>query len=130
MTKASNEAQEIILDRVPCIYYLVQFRKDKRTIIQALINLSSKVNTISLAYFKQLGFQVQKTDIRAQKIDSSLLQTFAIVIAGIQVKDKLSKTPFLQESFLLTETNIKMVLGMFFLIFSNANIQFAEKKLT
>ena len=34
VTGASKEAQEVIvLDRVPCIYYLVQFQKDKGAII-------------------------------------------------------------------------------------------------
>ena len=34
------------------------------------------------AYAKQLGIQIQKTDIGDQKIDSSLLQTFGMVIVG------------------------------------------------
>ena len=39
------------------IYYLVQFWKDKKATIQVLINLSTKVNTMTLAYAKQLGLQ-------------------------------------------------------------------------
>ena len=68
MTSTSREAeviqiiqttqmtQKVALDRVLCIYYLEQFRKDKGAIIQALINSSSKVKTMTLAYIKQLGF--------------------------------------------------------------------------
>ena len=81
------------------------------------------------AYAKQLGLQVQKTYVRAQKIDGSLLQTFGMVIAGFQVEDKLSKAQFFQKSFLLAETNMEMVLGMSFIALSNANIQFTEKEL-
>ena len=58
VTEASKEAHELILDRAPCIHYLVQFRKDKGVTIQALINLCSKVNIMTLAYAKQLGLQV------------------------------------------------------------------------
>ena len=53
-----------------------------------------------------------------------------MIIAGFQVDDKLGKARFFQESFLLAETSIELVLRMPFLIFSNANIQFAEKELT
>ena len=51
-----------------------------------------------------------------------------MVIADFQIEDKLSRARFLQESFLLADTSIEVVLKMLFLIFSNGNIQFAEKK--
>ena len=76
VTEASKEAQKIILDWEPCIYYPVQFRKDKKATIRALIDLDSKVNAMTPAYAKQLGLHVQKTDVGAQKIDGSLLRTF------------------------------------------------------
>ena len=85
---------------------------------------------MTLAYTKQLGLQVRKTDVGAQKIDGLLLRTFGMVIAGFQVEDKLGRAWFLQESSLLAETSMKVVLGMPFLTISNANIQFAAKKLT
>ena len=129
VTEASKEAQEVILDRVPCIYYLVQFQKDKGVTIQALIDLDSKVNAMTLAYAKQLGLQVRKTVVKTQKIDGSLLQTFEMVIAGFQVEDKLGSVRFFQESFLLAETSMEVVLEMLFLNLSNADIQFAKKKL-
>ena len=53
-----------------------------------------------------------------------------MVIAGFQVKDKLGRAWFFQELFLLAETSMEVVLGMLFLAFSNADIQFAEKELT
>ena len=130
VTGASMEAQEVILDRVPCIHYPVQFRKNKGATIRALINLDSKVNAMAPAYAKQLGPQVRKTDVGAQKIDNSSLWTFRMVIAGLQVEDKLGRARFFQDSFLLAETSIELVLEMPFLTFSNADIQFAEKELT
>ena len=85
---------------------------------------------MTLAYSKELGLQIQKTDVEAQKINSLLLNTFAIIISVFQVEDKLGKTRFLQELFLLANTSIKVILRISFLIVSNVDIQFAEKKLT
>ena len=64
----------------------------------------------------KLGFEVQTTNISAQKLDSILLGTFEIVIAGFQVKNKLDKAWFFQESFLLVNINLKVILEILFLI--------------
>ena len=53
-----------------------------------------------------------------------------MVISGFQIEAKLGRARFFQESFLLAETNIEVVLGMPFFTFSNADIQFVEKELT
>ena len=82
------------------------------------------------AYTKQLGLQVQKTNIRAQKINNSLPKTFRMVIAGLPMKYRLSSAWFFEESFLLANINMKMILRMFFLILNNAYIQFVEKEHT
>ena len=92
--EVSKEAQKVNLDQVPCIYYLVQFRKNKRATIWALIDLGNKVNAMTPAYAKQLSLQVQKTDVRAPKIDGSLLWTFGMVIAGFKIEDKLGRAQF------------------------------------
>ena len=43
----AKETQEVILDWVPYIYFALQFRKNKKPTIQALIHSSSKVNIIN-----------------------------------------------------------------------------------
>ena len=73
-------------------------------------------------YASKLGFEVWTTNIGAQEIDGSLLKTFKIVITGFQIRDKLGRAQFFQESFLLANTSIKMVLGMPFLTLNNTNI--------
>ena len=83
-----------------------------------------------LAYIKQLGLQVQKIDVRAWIINSWLLKTFGIVIAGFQIENKLGRVQFIQKWFLLANTSRKIVLKMPFLIFNNTNIQFVEKEFT
>ena len=70
------------------------------------------------------------TNVGTQKIDKSSLAIYAIVIAAFKVVDKLGCSWFFQETFLLADINIEVVLGMPFLTFSNADVQFAEKKLT
>ena len=95
VTGASKEAQEVIvLDRVLCIYHLMQFRKDLGTTIWALINSGSEINAMILVYTKKLGFWTQKINVRAQKIDGLLLENYEMVIAGFQVKDKLNRVRF------------------------------------
>lgn len=43
------------------------------------------------AYVVKLGLKVQKTDIEVQKIDSSTLNTFEMVLADFQVENKLGR---------------------------------------
>ena len=80
MTGLRTEA----LDCVPCIHYLVQFKKDTAE-VRVLIDSGSEVNVMAPAYTKKLGLQVRKTDIDAQKIDGSTLETYGMIIAGFQV---------------------------------------------
>ena len=44
--------------------------------------------------------------------------------------DKLGRARFFQETFLLADTTMEVVLGMPFLTLSNADIQFVQKELT
>ena len=124
-----TEASEEVLKRVPCVHYPVQFRKDSSE-IKALIDSGSEVNAISPAYANKLGLRIRKTDVGAQKIDGSSLDIFGMIIAGFQIQDKLRRTRFFQETFLMADTRMDVVLGMPFLTLSNADIQFAEGELT
>ena len=99
----------------------MQFRKDKAD-IWALNNSASEVNVMSPAYAKQLDLQTQKTDVGAQKIYGLSLDIFRIVITDFQVINKLGRAQSVQETFLLANTSIKVVLKMSFLTLSNANI--------
>ena len=53
-----------------------------------------------------------------------------MVLASFQVEDKLGKIRFFQETFLLTDISTGVVLGMFFLTLSNADVQFVKEELT
>ena len=81
-------------------------------------------------YTLKLGLKIRPTNIGAQKIDGSTLETFKMVLASFQVEDMFGKTRFFQTIFLLADLSIEVVLEMPFLIFNNADIKFAQKKLT
>lgn len=106
MTKASIEANSIValsfealaiftlpLECVPCIQYPVRFKKNEFN-IQILINSSSKVNIMAPAYTVSLGLKIWPSNIRAQKIDCSTLQTFGMVLANFKGDNKLDQSWF------------------------------------
>ncbi len=51
-----------------------------------------------------------------------------MVIAEFSIKDKLGKVGSFEETFLLANTSMKVVLEMLFHIFSNTNIRFINKE--
>ena len=120
MTEASQK--DVVLDWVPCICYPIWFKKNE---VQTLIDSSNEVNAITPGYASKLGLKVRPTNVGAQKIDGSTLETCEIVLASFQVEDKLGKPWFFQKTFLLADLNIEVVLGILFLTFSNTNLQFA-----
>ena len=83
---------------------------------------------MNLPYASRLGLRVYRTDIRAQKIESSTLEIFGMVLASFQMEDKLGSIWFVQETFLLADISTRLVLGISFLTLSNADVQFVEKE--
>ena len=63
MTGAKEAPKVKVLDRVPYIYYPVQFGKDKGKDVLALFNSGSKVNAMTSAYTAQLGLKVQRINV-------------------------------------------------------------------
>ena len=128
---ASKEAPKVrVFDTVSCIRYPVQFPKDKGKDVLALLDSGNELNAMTPAYVAHLGLKVRVTDVGGQKIDGSSLATYGMVIAAFQVVDKLGRSRFFLETFLLVDISMKVVLGMPFLTFSNADVQFAKKELT
>ena len=125
----ANKEEHVSLEWVLYIYYPLCFCKDI-TGVRALIDSDSKVNAMSLAYASKLGLMIQHTNIRAQNSDGSTLERLGIVLASFKVEDKLRRIRFFQETFLLADISAEIVLGMLFLTFSNADVQFVEKELT
>ena len=82
-----------------------------------------------LAYATKLCLCTRKIDVGTQKIDRFYLDTFRMVIADCSVKNKLERVRFFQKTFLLANISLKVVLGMFFLTLSKADIRIAKQKL-
>ena len=123
-------AREEALERVPCIHYPVQFKKDtSKAQVQALIDSGSEVNAIHPTFAKQLGLPIRPTDVGAQKIDGTTLDTHGMVVAAFSVEDKANRVRFFEETFLVANVSPEVVLGMPFLTLSNADVDFSGRDL-
>ena len=109
-----TDGGEEVVVRVPYIYYPVWFQQDQEQ-VRALLDSGSKVNAMSLTYAKRLGLKIRKTNVGAQKINGSARETFGMMIADFQVKDKGGRPRFFQETFLVADTKFEVVLRMSFL---------------
>ena len=76
--KTSKE-DDLALQRVLYVHYPIWFKKKD---VQALINLGSKVNTMTSIYISKLGVRVYHINIGAQNIDGSTLKTFGMILAS------------------------------------------------
>lgn len=76
-----------------------------------------------------LGFTLWKMDISIQKINSCTSINYEMIIAEFSVQKKLGKVLLFEETFLVSDTSIKVVLEMPFLTFSDVDTRFAEKEL-
>ena len=97
--------------------------------MQALINSGSEVKAMTPIFAAKLDLVNRKTDVRTQKIDGSPLITYGMVLASFSVQNKLGKVWFFEETFLLADTSMNVVLRMLFLIFLDTDVQFGEKEL-
>ena len=84
---------------------------------------------MSQAFAYQISLKICKTNIEAQKIDSTTLKTYKMVVFTFSVLDKDSIERFFEESFLLANINPDIVLEMLFFIMSNAEIDFQARNL-
>ena len=75
----TNQEDVVALNRVRCICYLIQSKKNE---VRALINSGSEVNAMTLGYALYLGLKVRLTNVRALKINNSTFKTFGMVLAS------------------------------------------------
>lgn len=79
------------------------------------------------AYIAKLDFTTWKTSVGALKIDSLLLETYGMASARLILQDSLKKVKFFEETFLVGNISMEVILRIHFLYFSNADIKFAKK---
>ena len=109
------------LARVPYIRYPINFRKKS---VLALLDSSSEVNTVHPAFAKELGLPIRPTDVGVQKIDGTMLETYGMVVATFLIEDKANRVRFFEETFLVANISLEIVLGMPFLTLSGAEVDF------
>ena len=120
VTEDSKEGH-VSLEQVLCIHYLLRFQKD--TIgVRALNDSGREVNAMLPTYASKLDFKVHPTNVKSRKIDGSTLEIFGMVLTSFQIKDKLGKVRFFQETLLIADISALVVLGMPFLTLSNTDI--------
>ena len=116
------------LARVPCVRYPITFQK-KSVSMSVLFDSGSEVNVIQPTLARNLGLSIRPTDVVAQKIDGTMLDTFGMVVSAFSVTDKANRVRFFEETFLVANVSPKVVLGMPFLTLSGADVDFSGREL-
>ncbi len=110
--------------------YPIQFQKEGQLEkVRALIDSGSKVNAMTPAFVARLGLITRVTNVGAKKIDGSPLETYGMASAEFLLQDNLEKVRFFEETFLLADTSVEVVLRMPFLSLGNADFQFGAEKI-
>ena len=110
----AKKAQKVrVLDQVLYICYLVQFQKDKSKDVLVLLHSESEVNAMTPIYAAQLGLKARKTNVGTQQIDGLLLAIYGMVITYFYVFNKFGHSRFFQETFLLVNISMEVVLACF-----------------
>ena len=95
----------------------------------AFFKLSSKVNAIYPTLAKELALPIKPTEVGAQKILGTILNTFEIVVAAFSMANKANRVWFFEETFWMANISLKVVFGMLFLTLSGADVNFLSREL-
>ena len=69
------------------------------------------------------------TNVSTQKIDSTTLETYEIVIVVFSVIYQVNQVRFFEKTFLMANIDPNVILEILFLTLSDADIDFLQKKL-
>ena len=97
--------------------------------IQTLIESGSEVNGIHPTFAKQLGFHIRLTNVGAQKIDGTTLDTYGIVVVAFLVEDEVNQVRCFKKIFLVANVSLEVVLGISFLTLSSVDVDFSGQEL-
>lgn len=114
--------------RVLYIWYLITFRK-KSVLILALFNLGNEVNVIYPTFARELGLPIKLIDVRAQKIDSTTLDTSGMIVSAFPLIDKANWVRLFEETFLMANISLEVVFKMLFPTLSGIDIDFSGREL-
>ena len=94
-----------------------------------MIDSESEINAIHLIFAKQLGLSIRPTDVGAEKIDGTTLNTYEMVVAAFSVEDKANRVRFFEKTFLVANVSPEIVLGMPFFTLNGADVDFSGREL-
>ena len=123
------------LEQVTCIQYLIAFPGSVTQdglaldLVLALFNSGSEVNAIYSAFAERVGLVVKVTNVGAQKIDGTILETYGMVVAAFSVTDQANRVRFFEKTFLIANVSPDIVFGMLFLTLSSADVNFQKRGL-
>ena len=138
MTEDSEEAILINvkeLEQVMCIQYPITFpggvTQDGSALdpVSAFFDSNSEVNAMHLVFAERLSLVMQTTNVGAQKIDGTTLETYGMMVAAFSVTDQANRVSFFEETFLVANISPDVVFGMPFLTLSGANVDFLKREL-
>ena len=110
--------------------YLIPHHFWKKSVpMSTLFDSSNEVNAIYPTFAQELGFFIKPMNVGAQKIDSTMIDTYRMVVAAFLVTDNTDRVKFCKKTFLMANVSLEVVLRMLFLTLSNANIDFLDRKL-
>ncbi len=84
---------------------------------------------MSQVFTFQLGLKIQKTNVRAQNIDNTTLETYKMIVSTFSILDKDGREKFFEENFLLANVKPDIIFGMPFQTMSNFHIDFQARNL-
>lgn len=81
------------------------------------------------AYKKKLVLQVWNNKVGVEKIDIMALVIYGMTTANFSLLDKYKKDQVFAKNFMLVNTNIKIVLSIYFFLFSNIDVHFFKNEI-
>lgn len=69
------------------------------------------------------------TNVNAEKMESSQLEIYKMVIALFQINHKIKKFRFIKRTFLLIDISINVAIAIYFLTLSNLKVNFNNREL-
>ena len=123
------------LEQLMCILYLIAFLSDLTKDGSALdperafFDSSSEVNAMHPAFAKKSGLVMRITNIGAQKIDGTTLETYKMVVAVFSVTNQANRIKFFEKTFLVANVSPDIVFGIPFFTLSSADVDFLKREL-
>ena len=93
------------------IQYLINFR---RKCVLALLYSGNEINAVYPIFAKKRGLTIRPTNIETQKIDSTILDIYGLVVVVFLVTNKANRVRFFEEIFLMANVILKVVLECLF----------------